>query len=193
MKTEARPEIIGVGAFIVNPDIPSKGFIALQELITKRSTNKLAGMFSYPVETIEPGEDHNQALLRLFKEEIHIQPPLILPKIKLGQFLLLPGVSLHTYLFEVKSDVTIAVGSTPQEVKNPRWMTFQEVLAAPLGRFRAGVYETVTEYLTYLQDPDNFHINTYVRLRDWISEEVFNLMEAGCTKAEFLYRQTLLG
>lgn len=193
MSIETQTELVGVGAFIVNRDISHQGFIALQELITKRSTNRLAGMFSYPMETIEPGEDHDQALKRLFKEEIHIQPPLILPKIKLGQFSLLHGVSLHTYLFEIGSDVTIAVGSTPQEVKNPRWVTFQEVLTAPLGRFRAGVYETVIEYLTYLQDPDNFHINTYVKLRDRISEEIFNLMEAGCTKAEFLYRQTLLG
>lgn len=184
MSIEISSEIAGVGAFIVNKANPDQGFITVQESITKRKTNKLAGMRSYPMETIEPGENHDQALQRLFQEEIFIEPTIYSPKIKLGQFTLLPGVSLHTYLFEIGSDITIAVGSAAKEVKDPRWTTFQEVLEAPFGTFRAGVYETVVGYLAYLRDPVNFQIGTYARLRDWIPDEIFDFMETGFTKAE---------
>lgn len=186
-------EVAGVGAFIVDAQNPLRGFVTVEEMTTKKKTNKLRGMKTYPMETIERGEDHNQALDRLFQEEVTMTPTLALTRIKLGQYELIPGVMLHTYLFEANSDVMALIGSASSEVRDPKWTTFEEVKSASIGAFRAGVYETVMNYLDYLRNPRNFQTRTYINLRDRIPQEVFEFIAGGASEKEALYHWIALG
>jgi len=77
MKSEAITHISGVGALIVPTDIIGNSFVTIVEQDTKRNKNKLRGMRSLPMETVEKEENHRQAIKRLFTEEVVIIPSIL--------------------------------------------------------------------------------------------------------------------
>ncbi|MBU3957418.1 NUDIX hydrolase [Patescibacteria group bacterium] len=184
--------LTGVGALIISPESSYESFATITEGHTKRSTNKLRGMQSLPMETAEWGETYEQTLERLFEEEIRFLPLSLLLKTKLCTCELAPGVLVHLYLYEIPSHNSIFLGSHNQEVSNLEWVSFVDILNEPTGslRFRPGAYECVVSCLDYLKDPENFQppVISFHQLRHQIPHVVFNLIEAGFSEREVLFQ-----
>ncbi|EKD90799.1 MAG: hypothetical protein ACD_30C00090G0020 [uncultured bacterium] len=197
MNIESEERIAGVGALIVCPEWMDRGFLSIEELRAKRSTNKLAGMRSIPMETVEGEETHNQALQRMFREET-------IPSMNLGSSLdrtllcsaqLSPGVVLYSYLIEVPWIIKFSSGADTQDVIEPRWIPRTSVLypdPVNLFAFRPGVYETLVSYNRRLDNPQNFIPETFVNLKNLVSTEVFDLMDQGLSQTEALSRLGLV-
>ncbi len=187
-------QVAGVGAFIVVPSIPELGFLTIEEQSSKRLTNKLKGMRSLPMETIEIGENHQQALERLFREEVRIpviSHPDNLTRLKLSTCELTEGVILHAYLIELAPTLHPfgEIGSHKDEVGNVDWTNTMDVLMAKGSlRFRPGVFEVVSSYIGYRARPETFTPFVYTRLRDQVPMGIFDLMEQGISQTEALSR-----
>lgn len=65
-----RDRVEGVCAFIPHPTNPGEQFLVLRENEWKRLTNKVPGMLAPVIETVDPGETHQQALTRAIYEEL---------------------------------------------------------------------------------------------------------------------------
>lgn len=127
MTRDGSIEIRGVAAVIMNPC----GEIAvIRENESKRSTHKLAGMESIPMETQEPGETKMDTLKRmLFDEELgglHSLPDSFR---RICQFRPRPHVKVDTYALYTDS-LVIPPGSG-KDVGQLRWVNPEEVLKSP--------------------------------------------------------------
>lgn len=167
--------VIGVGALLVTQDFR---FLTVQELKTKRSTGKIAGMRTAPMETVIEGESDDEALKRLFQEEVilqEIEPPLD-KKVLLCKIQLTNGVWLHGYLLQIEQLALAVTGTENQEVSHPLWTSISEVLHSdPDDRqFRPGVRELVLSYLNFLASPEKFSAHFFFRPQDKVPEEVFD-------------------
>lgn len=197
MHQELSERVSGVGVLIIPDKNPPERFLTLVELHTKRSTNKLRGMQSFPMETIEDGEDHQQALIRLFEEEVRLDgllSPQNLTQIKLCRAELTPGVVLHTYLIELDKEPKIKLGTASGEVIDPRWTPLNEVVTTPNSlKFRPGVFEAIRAYRAYQTSPEAFEPATfrYIELRDNVPKEIFDLIGQGLTETEAVYQYNL--
>lgn len=178
---EVAEVLAGVGALIVTPD---GYFLSIEEGRTSRKTGKIKGMRSLPMETMEVGETHEQALERLFKEEVsakelsdRIDPP------KLCRVQLTPKVWLHAYLIPVNYRFQVEAG-THKDALNPRWVHIDEVLNSdPENRqFRPGTREVVRSYLEFQQNT-NFRPRLFFRCEDEIPQEVFDKLEKQAKQA----------
>src|SRR3989344_4633533 len=154
-KEEITENVIGVCALLVTSDFR---FLTVQELKTKRSTGKIAGMRTAPMETVVDGESDDDAINRLFQEEVvlyGIQLTLD-KKVLLCKIQLTKGVWLHGYLLQIEKPVLAAIGTEKHEVAGPFWTSIEEVLQSnPDDRqFRPGVRELVLSYLTFLESPE---------------------------------------
>lgn len=197
MSVELEEKVAGVGALVVCPDWLDRGFLTVKELRTKRSTNKLAGMRSIPMETVEEGETHNQALQRMLCEEIT-------PSIYLGSNLdnillcrsqLSPGIFLYSYLLEVPWPISFRLGTDTLDVTDPMWIPRTSVLYPdPVNSFafRPGVYETLTSFSRRLDNPQKFEAATFVNLKNLVPTEAFDLMDQGFSQTEALSRLGLV-
>ena len=193
---ELKGEITGLGILVVVPQDPNRGFLSLQELTNKRSTHKVAGSRTLPMETTEAGETSLQTLNRLTTEEIQLKGFTYDPQKVLNHRLctceLRPGVLVPTYLLPVPPDVDVKIGSESQEVADIRWMTFKEVVKAPrndLG-LRPGTREAVQAYLDYLRNPTGFRpkVYRYADIADHIPDAIFREIENGTSLVGSLYR-----
>lgn len=151
-------QLSGVGALIVESGNQDRSFLVIQELRSNQRTNKLAGMLSLPMETMEEGENYVQSLRRLFKEEVVVDSYSEEKGIELCICELLPGVVLHAFLFETTKEGLIQVGSFVDEVSNVDWIKLEEAMNTPENslRFRPGVYEVVKSYFDLQNDPVKF-------------------------------------
>lgn len=191
--------VAGVGALIVVPKDPDRGFLTLEELISKRSSNKLRGSRTLPMETVEPGETHADAWERLTSEEIQLQnvgyDPREVTRNLLCKCELRPGVVLYTSVLEVPPDAAVIIGSESQEVANLRWTSFADVLNAPKGDLgiRPGTREVIQAYLAYMENPMSYELRIfmYSGLYDKIPDSVFDLIESGVSLVESLFRLKL--
>lgn len=192
METEFIERIKGVGALIVSSN--RRNFLTIEELRTKRSTNRLAGQGSLPMETVHYGESLEDAFDRLAREEIQLTNCSLrsVNSGVLGRIELAEATVLHAHFFEMPEGSRIILGSEVEEVENPKWISFNEVMQEPRGslRLRAGVWEVVSLYLQYKEYPDAFQpkICRFSDLRVKIPKEVFDLVEKGATVGEALYR-----
>lgn len=101
----------GVCAFIPHPLYPEEQFLVLYENELKRATNKVPGMFSPVIETVNQGESHPQTLERAIYEELtqehykHLLPTTQdeLDRYKLCEIDLPPNARLYAYLIEAKN------------------------------------------------------------------------------------------
>lgn len=175
---EIKESVVGVGVFIVTPD---NRLLTLEELTTKRVTGKIAGMRSLPMETVEAGETHEQAIERLFQEEVVVdwisasQTRILLCKAQLT-----PGVWLYSYLICVPETLTVGIGTDGGKVANPSWINTEDILSSQPSerRFRPGVRETIKSYLDWLAKKGNsFHPKVYFNCEDEVPQEVFDRLE----------------
>lgn len=180
--TEMIEQKSGVGAFIVDPHRPDL-FLAITELTSNESSNKLPNMYSPPFETIEKGETHKDALGRIFTEELKIikgkiSLPEDLGKKRLCSIQLSLGVWLHAYLIEIPKGVVFGRGEMKDEVGPPFWVTMRSVLRTdnyPYDlTFRPGTLEIVKSYCGYLCQ-DNFQSLVYPRTFHSIPLVMFDL------------------
>lgn len=191
--------ITGVGALIVVPEDPDRGFLTLKELISKRSTHKVAGMRTLPMETLELGETHANAWDRLTKEEIQLGNVTYDSTVVGDNILCLcelrPGAVLHVSILEVPADAAIIIGSESQEVSDLRWTRFDDVLNAPRGDLglRPGTREVVQSYLAYKMKPGDYspRVYRYHNLQDKIPHRIFDLIEDGLSLEAALFRLNL--
>lgn len=188
MVIESVERVTGVGALVVSPN---DQFLCITELRPKRLTGKLAGMKSLPMETVEGGESHQEALIRLFQEEVKIGVDNSLDKpLKLCTGQLTPGVWLHAYLFDVNSELVIQSGSELNEIGEVSWMSIEDVLKSEVGnlRFRPGVREVLLSFREYRKNPANFQPKAYHTMIDRVPEEIFDLIDSGLSQREALSR-----
>lgn len=174
---EITENVIGVGALVVTPDFQ---FLTVEELRTKRSTRKIAGMRTAPMETVFAGESDDKALTRLFQEEVVLQGMVLEldKKILLCKIQLTEGVWLHGYLLQVDQPVPVVTGTENGEVANPEWTKIDDVLHSnpDIWAFRPGVKELTISYLNYLTDPQHFSAQRFFQTQEKISDAVFNLL-----------------
>lgn len=172
----------GVGALIIKD---KNQFLTIEELQSSRDHQRLSGMRSMSFETIEPGETHQQALVRaLAIEEFQLgrlTGSKLLTNTKLCQVQINTGIWLHAYLISIviPEGFSITIGKSVDEVANPDWALINDVLTEETGsrRFRPGNREVLQSYLKYRQDllssPD-----IYFTTQDKIPDEVFDQYEA---------------
>ncbi|TSC89431.1 MAG: Uncharacterized protein G01um10145_588 [Microgenomates group bacterium Gr01-1014_5] len=171
--------VVGVGALLVTPDLK---FLTVQELENKRSTGKIAGMRTAPMETVVDGESDDDALKRLFQEEVVLDEA-ELPldkKVLLCKIQLTKGVWLHGYLLQIERPVLAVIGTENHEVSDPLWTSIEEVLHSnPDNRqFRPGVRELVFSYLNFLKSPENFSPHIYPQTQGQVPDEAFVSLRA---------------
>lgn len=174
---EIKERVVGVGAFIITPD---NFFLTIRELTTKRLTGKIAGMRSLPMETVEDRETDEQALTRLFEEEVEVSGLNGLEgKALLCRIQLTNEVWLHTYLIRVPDILHTEVGTDANKISEPAWININEILKSKPSerRFRPGVRESIKSYASYLQDPAGFQPDIYFRCEDEVPQEVFDHVE----------------
>lgn len=180
MFVDSETKIEGVAAFIVLP-IHHK-VVTIEELHTKRSTNKIAGMRSIPMETIEPGETHEEALIRLLKEEVRAEPLCNMHNLirtKLTAFQMIPDVWVHTYYLEASYHTQISLGSEAKEVANLKWENIRDLVTHDIGsrQYRGGNRESAWSFYRWWRSysiPD-----IYPEITDRIPNRVFDDIEAG--------------
>lgn len=173
--------LAGVGALIITPD---GYFLSIEEGRTSRKTGKIKGMRSLPMETIEIGETHGQALERLLKEEVSAKKLTnYASSAKLCRVQLTPGVWLHAYLIPANHRFRVEAG-THKDALNPKWVHIDEVINCdPKNRqFRPGTREVVKSYLEFQQD-NSFHAGLYFRCEGEIPQEVFDELERQAKQA----------
>lgn len=177
VETRVVEEVVGVGVLILTAD---GQYLSIREEKTKRKTNKVAGMISAPMETVETGEGEGQALERLFREEVVAAETNELIFIgRLCDVQLAPGVWLHAYLLLSTKPFKATTGENGQDVAQPTWRPINQVMEENTGiRFRPGVKELVKSYLTFASDPENFTPQIYFECEDKISPEEFDRLEA---------------
>lgn len=186
----------GVGAFIVAPERPDS-FLAITELTSKRSSNKLCGMYSPPFETVEDGETHQDALRRVFTEELRIirgevPIPKDLESAKLCVVQLSPNVWLHTYLLQASEGTIFRLGDMKHEVGMSFSAKIKDVIESgndPTSLiYRPASIEIAYSYLKYLRDPQNFQPLIYQKTFHSVPAEIFDRLERQANQNEALSR-----
>lgn len=196
MLAELQEKVAGVGILIVVPEDRDRGFISLRELRSRRSTHKVAGSRTLPMESTNPGENWVQTLARLTREEIQLQNFTYNPDEVMSQKVctceLRPAVYVSIHLLQLSPEVDVIIGSESQEVSDLRWMPFQEVIEAPKNdlSLRPGSREAVLSYLDYLKNPAGFlpSVYKYTDLIDQVPDVIFDLIEGGVSLKEALFR-----
>lgn len=175
---EITENVIGVGALVVTPDFQ---FLTVEELRTKRSTRKIAGMRTAPMETVFAGESDDKALTRLFQEEVVFNGT-SLPldkKVLLCKIQLTRGIWLHGYLLQIEQPSSVVIGTEGNEVANPVWTNIDEVIYSDPNEwlFRPGVRELILSYLNYLANPQHFSTQHFFQTRGEVPSIVFDFLE----------------
>lgn len=169
----------GVGALIIQNDC----FLTVEERHLSRKTRKVPGMRSMIFETIEVGENHNDALVRALEEEVRLIDLLRTTKLDitpLCKIQLNSGVWLHAYLIPIVVPINypLEIGTSKDEVREPRWESLINVVRVPTGdlRYRPGNREVVRSYLNAL--PELIEQYVYLETKDSIPEEVYKEFES---------------
>ncbi|TSC75324.1 MAG: hypothetical protein G01um101430_531 [Parcubacteria group bacterium Gr01-1014_30] len=118
--------------------------LVLRELETKPEIGKHAGMFSIPMETVEPGEHDVQAIKRLIEEEL----PGLISKIKVVQTRFgLYRVGHRTWATLYTATASDDSLPDPQAVgvAGHQWVSPPEALALHL---RRGAREMIEDYIS---------------------------------------------
>lgn len=180
-------KIAGVAAVFHIPGAPERGCVTLQELRTKRSTNKVAGQRTIPMESSLPGESELETLARLTREEVHFTNfPLyeaLLASTRIAVSELNVGIFVPIYSVPVPSHVQIVLGSESEEVADLDWTTFEEIISEPIDShlLRPGSFEGVNTHLIFQRNPDSFVLMKYrfQDLKHKIPTKLFDKIEAG--------------
>ena len=180
-------KIAGVAAVFHVPSMPEKGFVTLQELRTKRSTNKIAMQRTIPMETSLPGEKEIDTLARLAVEEVQFTNFRLGTALKAAKRIAISELNIRVfvpvYSIPIPSDVEIILGSEAKEVADLDWTSFDEIVSEPSNSlfFRPGNYEAIKAHLTNQIAAGNFIPMRYgfYDLRHKIPSSLFDLVESG--------------
>lgn len=166
-------EVVGVGALIVTPN---DLFYSIRETRTNRKTGKVKDMISAPMETVEPGESLEEAMGRLFTEEVGLPANVsLLPRGKICRIQLTPRVWLHAYLFTTEQTFEIRPG-TAADVADPAWRSISQVLDEMRERPRPGLREFIKSYRAWQKEGTGFWPHFYTFCQDQVSEEEFKIL-----------------
>lgn len=145
--------VSSVGLLLFAPD---KKMLIIKELTDKVQYEKVAGMLSVPIETVEPGENTLQALRRLVVEEVGFNSDshemTTLDDIKLS-FQTTLRIVLNSSYTEI---MTVYVGrcqnsfvASPgdDDIEYYGWMTADELLTLPKGQLRVEMHSIIRECL----------------------------------------------
>lgn len=181
MANENCERVVGVGLFVVSPSLHPRSYLTVEEFTTKKSTFKIAGMRSFPMETIEPGETQAQALIRLLREELVISPEVSiidLATIMLMQVEISTGIWVNDYLLDAPTESIFSIGSTRHEVGNISWTTFDQLNESftTKYRYRPSNHEIIRAYQKYLSNPESFIPEKYrlYELFGYLPDEEFD-------------------
>ncbi len=185
MSKEFVPE--AVGALIVCQDVPGL-FLGVKHARAKEISQKLASQISMPTETNKPGEKDEEAIARLWQEEVEIEG-LYNPGIHLNTCTLATPraravLRNHLFYAPLETKITIIDG----EIGEAGWVEFLDVLSTPKGswRFRSSLYESIDCYQRWLNNPVKYVPGTYTESHHRIPVEVFRLIEMGLSEEEAL-------
>lgn len=152
----------GIGAVIINPE---GQFLAVRENHSRKDNRKMRGMWSHPMETIDKGESHEQAMQRLiFGEEVKgvLVRESRLTNIYLASIQISPGIWLYDYLLHTESnEFSKGYGSDITEI---RWANTGEVLEAPIFRLSREEAHLLPDFLDST-------------IKDWISRYLNQLID----------------
>ncbi len=140
MKRKRRALLRGVALMIVNPE---GAILLLQELEAKPDLGKYVGIYSIPMETIEEGEDEQEALARLIAEELGGLPVEVEPEYR-GLYWIAPYARASLYVGRTKTN-RLPIG--PQklgEVDGYQWVSPKKALEFWV---RRGVREMLADYI----------------------------------------------
>lgn len=199
-KIEQIPTVNGVCPLIYRIDKPSH-IMVVQELTAKELTGKLSGQWGPGFETIEPGENHRNAIDRFLKEEVlptrgSIAIPERLEESKLCTVRVSPeGLSpeawVHVYPVPVSPDFEGTQGSFVHEVSKPIWVDAKRVLATQGVNsrsmlFRTGTYEIFRKHLEKVDHPEQSVFERILHPDGMPAREIYRLMGDGLSQIEAL-------
>ncbi|OGE43232.1 hypothetical protein A3B45_00725 [Candidatus Daviesbacteria bacterium RIFCSPLOWO2_01_FULL_39_12] len=200
MVQEAAEIKAGVCPLIINSTNPNL-YLGVQERTWKRETNKLAGMWSPAFETVEPGESHLATLKRCIGagcgEEIsivggEITIPDNLDNSLLCKVQLSSGIWLYVYPLVASNDLEVVTGLYTHEVQTPAWISDSLVVASKYRpgnfTFRPGVLEISESLREQKANRWTYRPRIYENPVNSVPTEVFDLLEAGISQNEALYR-----
>lgn len=187
MSIEFQGKVAGVTAIFYIPGQTERFCPTVQELRTKRTTNKVALQRTVPMESAKMGESEEDTLLRLMGEEIRIlnASPLDIiggaKRISVSE--LNRGVFVPVYSVPVSSKTEFVLGTHKNEVANLSWTPMAEIYNEPAESlyFRPGNFEAIASHLLYLADPQNYQprMISYSELKHTIPGKLFDLVETG--------------
>lgn len=200
---ERKPTINGVCPFIYRMDDPKK-VLFVPELTAKEGSGKLAGQLGPGFETVEPGENHRDAINRFFREEIHPTNGIAfipdrleeskLCTIRVSHQELSAEAWVHVYPIPVSSDYVAGQGSFDHEVGMPIWVDGEKVLEIQRNYpqkllFRAGTSEIIKKHFEKIRNPDRAVFERILHPEGIPPREVYRLMrEEGLSQTEALSR-----
>lgn len=187
MNREFDGKVAGITAIFYIPDQAERFCPTIQELRTKRSTNKVALQRTVPMESSQSGESEEETLLRLMTEEIRLLNTSPLDAARAAKRIsvseLNRGVFVPVYSVPVPPETEFILGTHKKEVANLRWTSMGEIYDEPAGSlyFRPGNFEAIASHFAYLSDPQNYQprqIN-FSELKHKIPKKLFDLVEGG--------------
>lgn len=116
--------------------------MVLQEFETKPYLGKYTGMYSIPMETLQPNEPNNEALQRLIREELSGLAGIVVRPERVGIYRIVPGAWASLYLGKFERVVLPETQSS--EVGNHSWLDPQAVFSLWL---RPGAREMVEDFV----------------------------------------------
>jgi len=128
---------------------PVGEILVLQEVVTKAHIGKFAGMWSIPMETVDPGQNWIAALRQLHSEELAGLPSIQMPARYIGTYQVVPRAWARLYATMSSTYHLPAVSDNEHEVRNHQWLPIHVVLELWL---RKGAEEMIRDYAGGLEN-----------------------------------------
>ncbi|MDO8514783.1 MAG: NUDIX hydrolase [bacterium] len=128
---------------------PVGEILVLQEFVTKAHIGKFAGMWSIPMETVDPGQDSMATLSQLHLEELAGLPSIQMPARYIGAYEVVPDVWARLYATTSSTYELPAIYGNEHEVRNHQWLPIHVALELWL---RQGAEEMIRDYAGGLEN-----------------------------------------
>jgi hypothetical protein len=138
--------VSGVGLMLF--DFSGK-MLLLKELQSKVHYCKLAGMLSFPIETIEDGETSDQALERLIVEEVGVPIPATLSFFEDFLIRLNGTFTEKLYVYSGVCAKSFIARPTDTDIEYYGWMLPRKILELPRGQIRVEMEPVLWRYLAH--------------------------------------------
>lgn len=128
---------------------PAGEILVLQEFAAKPRIGKHKGMWSIPMETVEPGQDDQATLRQLHEEELAGLPSIQMPPRYIGVYQVVPDVWATLYATTSSTYHLPVIPGDGSDVRNHEWMSIQAALGLWL---RRGAVEMIRDYAGGLEN-----------------------------------------